>query len=41
MIPIATGELEVGGQMELEVYSAGAIIYMRHLDAFGFPVGQF
>ena len=40
VFPVAAGELEVGGQMELEVDGAGGVVDVGHLDALGFPVGQ-
>ena len=39
-LPTATGELELGGQMQTEVDEGDAVAVERHLDALRFPVAE-
>ena len=39
-LPTATGELELGGQMQTEVDGGDAVAGERHLHALCLPVGQ-
>ena len=38
--PTASGELELGGQMQTEVDGGNAVVKKIHLDALRFPIAQ-